>query len=83
MTLQIRTENPSVFERQKQQMRQGTNFRNIADPLRSRSSETTYCLDRSARHIKDAEAARVLYSPTVQYICSLCTVDVFIVYANR
>ena len=72
MTLRIRTEEPSMFERRKREMRRRSKFRYIADRMRSRSAESTYCLDRSPGNIHSsilgvnqqihAEAAHVLYS---------------------
>lgn len=72
MTLRIRTEDPSVYERRKQQTRRRSNFRYIADRMRSRSAESTYCLDRSPGYICSTilgvnrqirtEASHVLYS---------------------
>lgn len=72
MTLRIRTEDPSVYERRKQQTRRRSKFRYIADRMRSRSAESTYCLDRSPGYICSTilgvnrqihtEASHVLYS---------------------
>lgn len=71
MTLRIRTEQPSVYERHKRVLRR-TKFRYIADRMRSRSAESTYFLDRSPGSIHSsilgvnqqihAEASHVLYS---------------------
>ena len=73
MTLRIRTEDPSVYERRKQQTRRRSKFRYIANRMRSRSAESTYCLDRSPGYICSTnildvnrqihtEASDVLYS---------------------
>lgn len=72
MTLRIRTEEPSTYERRKREMRRRSNFRYIADRMRSRSAEATYCLDRSPGNIHSsilgvshqihAEASQILYS---------------------
>ena len=72
MILHIRTEEPSIYERCKWEMRRRSSFRYIADRLRSRSAESTYCLDRSPGDIHcsilsvnqqiHAEASHVLYS---------------------
>ena len=72
MTLCIRTEELSIFERRKRNMRRRSKFRYIADRMRSRSAESTYCLDRSSGDIHSsilgvsqqihAEASHVLYS---------------------
>ena len=72
MTLRIRTEVPSIYERRKREIRRRSKFRYIADRMRSRSAESTYCLDRSPGDIYSsilgvnqqthAEASYVLYS---------------------
>lgn len=72
MTLCIRTEELSIYERRKRNMRRRSKFRYIADRMRSRSAESTYCLDRSPGDIHSsilgvnqqihAEASHVLYS---------------------
>ena len=72
MTLRIRTEDPSKHELRKRHMRRRTKFRYIADGMRSRSAESTYCRDRSPGYICStilgvnqqihAEASHVLYS---------------------
>ena len=72
MTLRIRTEDSSIYERRKRQTRRRSKFRYIADRMRSRSAESTYCLDRSPGSICSAilgvnrqihtEASHVLYS---------------------
>ena len=71
MTLRIRTEEPSVYERHKRTLRRNK-FRFIADRMRSRSAESTYCLDKNPGFIHSsilgvnqqihAEASHVLYS---------------------
>ena len=72
MTLRICTEDSSMYERRKRQMRRRSKFRYTADRMRSRSAESTYCLDRSPGSIYSAilgvnrqfhtEASHVLYS---------------------
>ena len=70
-TLRIRTEQPSMYEQRKRETRRRRNFRYIADRLRSRSAESTYCLDESpgirpsilgVNRQVHAEASHVLYS---------------------
>ena len=61
-----------MYERRKQHARRRSKFRYIADRMRSRSAESTYCLDRSPGYICSpilgvnqqvhAEASHVLYS---------------------
>ena len=70
--LHIRTEEPSTYEQRKRQTRQRSKFRYIADRMRSRSGESTYCLDRNPGDIHTSilgvnqqihdEASHVLYS---------------------
>ena len=72
MLLHIRTEEPSTYERRKRQTRRRSKFRYIADRMRSRSGESTYCLDRNPGDIHTSilgvnqqihdEASHVLYS---------------------
>lgn len=70
--LRIRTEEPSIYERRKREIRRRSKFRYIVDRMRSRSAESTYCLDRSPGDIHSsilgvnqqihAEASHILYS---------------------
>jgi len=71
-TLRIRTEDPSVYEKRKREQRERRKFRFIADRMRSRSAESTYCLKRTqsqeihvailgVNHQIHEEAAHVLY----------------------
>ena len=72
MFLHIRTEEPSTYEQRKRQTRRRSNFRYIADRMRSRSGESTYYLDGSPGDIHTSilgvnqqihdEASHVLYS---------------------
>ena len=75
MFLHIRTEgteDPSTYEQRKRQTRRRSKFRYIADRMRSRSGESTYCLDRNPGDIHTSilgvnqqihdEASHVLYS---------------------
>lgn len=71
-TLCIRTEEPSIYERRKRELRRRSTFRYIVDRMRSRSAESTYCLNRSPGDIHSsilgvnrqihAESSHVLYS---------------------
>ena len=75
-TLRLRTESPSVYEHRKCLQRKRRRFRYMADRMRSRSSESTYCLAKAPhqelhaailgvnRQIH-AEASHVLYSEHV------------------
>lgn len=45
MTLCICTEELSIYEQRKRNMRRRSKFRYIADRMRSRSAESTYCLE--------------------------------------
>ncbi len=72
MTLRIRTEQLSVYERCKRETRQRSKYRYIADRMRSRSAESTYCLEEGPGYIRSsilgvnrqihAESSHVLYS---------------------
>lgn len=78
-SLQIRTEDPLIYEKRKREHRRRCNFRFIADRMRSRSAESTYCLKRTpgnepqklyasilgVNHQIHAEASHVLYSEHV------------------
>lgn len=72
-TLRIRTETPSVYEKRKKEQRERRRFRFIADRMRSWSTESTYCLQKSpfqelhtailgVNHQTHTEASHVLYS---------------------
>lgn len=72
-TLHLRTENPSIYAKRKREERHRCKFRYIADRMRNRSAESTYCLENGNdkelhaailgvnRQIHN-EAAHVLYS---------------------
>ena len=72
MTLRIRTEEQSTYEQRKRLVRRRSKFRYIVDRMRSRSAESTYCLDKSPGDIHPSilgvnqqihlEASHVLYS---------------------
>ena len=74
--LRIRTEDAATYERRKQEHRQRSKFRYIEDRMRSRSSESTYCLVKSQglhpsilgvdRQVH-REASHVLYSCTFDF----------------
>ena len=72
-TLRIRIEAPSVYEKRRVQQRKRCKFRYIADRMRSRTAESTYCLEKSSSQDFHpailgvsqqihAEASGVLYS---------------------
>lgn len=74
--LRIRTEDPLIYEKRKQEQRQRCKFRFVADRMRSRSAESTYHLRRApsqdiwvqilgASQQIHAEASHVLYSEHV------------------
>lgn len=71
-TLRIRIEDPSVYEKRKREQRERCKFRFIIDGMRSRSTESTYCLQRTpyqeihaailgVNHQTHEEAAHLLY----------------------
>lgn len=72
MAIHIRTEEPLMYERRKREIRRRSKFRYMADRMRCRSAESTYCLDRSPGDIYSsilgvnqqvhAEASHLLYS---------------------
>ena len=71
-TLRIRTEKPCTYEQPKRETRRRSNFRYLADRMRSRSAESTYCLEKipgciwssilGVNQQVHAEASHVLYS---------------------
>ena len=77
MILRIRTEVPYVYERRTQQTRRRSKFRYIADRMRSRRAESTYCLDRCPGYIYSAILGvnRQIHTEASHVLCSEHTFD--------